>query len=129
MATIMEAIIHEQIELNDWLGPDAETITPSQYDVIANGVDSIIRFQHEGDDDGKREEQHTAGQDEREPSPEKGGDGRVAALRGRAVRRAPPHPAAEAPAAQHLTPRGTAPDGSLSPSPPGHRRGEGRAGR
>lgn len=51
MATIIEAILHEQIELNDWLGPDAETITPSPYDDIANGVDSIIRFQHEGDDD------------------------------------------------------------------------------
>lgn len=51
MATVMEAIIHEQVELGDWLGPNAQTITPSHYDDIANGVDSIVRLQREGEGD------------------------------------------------------------------------------
>lgn len=48
LATILEAIINEQVELGDWLGPDAQTITSSEYDDIAHGVDGIIRLQHEG---------------------------------------------------------------------------------
>lgn len=51
MATILEAIIHEQVELSDWLGPNAETITSSHYDDIANGVDSIVKLRHEGEGD------------------------------------------------------------------------------
>lgn len=51
MATIMEVIINEQVELNDWLGPNAETVTSSQYDDIANGVDGIIRLQSEREGD------------------------------------------------------------------------------
>lgn len=51
MATILEAIIHEQVELGDWLGPDAETIASSSYDDIANGVDSIVKLRHEGEGD------------------------------------------------------------------------------
>jgi hypothetical protein len=47
LATIFEAIIHEQAELSDWLGPDAHTITPSEYDDIKNGVDSIVEFREE----------------------------------------------------------------------------------
>lgn len=51
MATVLEAIIHEQVELSDWLGPHAETITSSSYDDIANGIDSIVRWQREGEGD------------------------------------------------------------------------------
>ena len=51
MATIMEVIINEQVELNDWLGPNAETVISSRYDDIANGVDGIIRLQREGEGD------------------------------------------------------------------------------
>lgn len=51
MATVLEAIIHEQIELGDWLGPNAETVTSSQYDDVANGVDSIVVLPHEGEGD------------------------------------------------------------------------------
>jgi len=47
LATILEAIIHEQAELSDWLGPDATTIKPSRYDDIANGVDELVEFQGE----------------------------------------------------------------------------------
>ncbi|TSD01475.1 MAG: hypothetical protein Athens071426_665, partial [Parcubacteria group bacterium Athens0714_26] len=46
-----EEIIHEQVELSDWLGPDVCTIKPSRYDDIKNGVDSIAEFQ---------ESEHTA---------------------------------------------------------------------
>ncbi len=52
MATILEAIIHEHVELSDWLGPRAETITTSRYDDIANGVDSIVRFGGENGNEG-----------------------------------------------------------------------------
>lgn len=48
VATVLEAIIHEQVELNDLLGPNTETITASRFDDIANGVDTIVRF---GDND------------------------------------------------------------------------------
>lgn len=51
MATILEAIVHEQVELNDWLGPNAETISASHFDDIANGVDTIVQFQREGEHD------------------------------------------------------------------------------
>lgn len=44
-ATIFEAIVHEQIELNEWLGPEARTVRPSAYDDIKNGVDSIIEIE------------------------------------------------------------------------------------
>lgn len=51
MATVLEAIVHEQVELNDWLGPNAETISASHFDDIANGVDTIVQFQREGEHD------------------------------------------------------------------------------
>lgn len=50
-ATILEAITNEEIELDDWLGPEASTITPSRYDDIVNGMDSIVCYQHEGERD------------------------------------------------------------------------------
>jgi len=46
IATIFEAIIDEQTELSDWLGPDVSTIGASEYDDIAHGVDTILQFQH-----------------------------------------------------------------------------------
>lgn len=47
LATVFEAIIDEQIELNDWLGPQAVTIKTSKYDDIRNGVDTVVEFQKE----------------------------------------------------------------------------------
>lgn len=44
-ATILEGIIHEQVELSDWLGPDVMTRKASRYDDIFNGVDSIAEFE------------------------------------------------------------------------------------
>ncbi|HXF44009.1 MAG TPA: hypothetical protein VNK70_00885 [Candidatus Paceibacterota bacterium] len=43
-ATILEAIIHEQAELSDWLGPDAKTVKTAHYDDVKNGVDEIVEF-------------------------------------------------------------------------------------
>ncbi len=45
LAKIFEAIVHEQAEMSNWLGEDAHTIRPSEFDDIANGVDSIVEFQ------------------------------------------------------------------------------------
>lgn len=45
LADIFEAIIHEQIEINEWLGENVHTIKPASYDDIKNGVDEIIEFQ------------------------------------------------------------------------------------
>lgn len=47
LATIFEAIIHENAELSDWLGPNASTIKSSRFDDIKNGVDTIAEFQEE----------------------------------------------------------------------------------
>jgi len=44
---ILEAIIHEQIELSDWLGAEVMSRKASRYDDIFNGVDSIAEFQQE----------------------------------------------------------------------------------
>ncbi|OGZ15014.1 MAG: hypothetical protein A3J08_01550 [Candidatus Lloydbacteria bacterium RIFCSPLOWO2_02_FULL_51_11] len=46
-AKILEAMLNELIELYDWLGPDATTITTSDFDDIKNGVDIIAEFQDE----------------------------------------------------------------------------------
>ena len=45
LATIFEAVLHSQVELNDWFGHHAITIKPSHFDHIKNGVDSIAEFQ------------------------------------------------------------------------------------
>ncbi|MEX1063954.1 MAG: hypothetical protein WD898_01625 [Candidatus Paceibacterota bacterium] len=45
---LLEAILTEQIELEDWMGGDAQTITPSRYDDIVNGVDLMVEFENEG---------------------------------------------------------------------------------
>jgi hypothetical protein len=43
-AEIMEAILCEQIELSDWMGPNASTIKTSRFDDIKNGTDFIVEF-------------------------------------------------------------------------------------
>ena len=47
LAKSLETIITEQIELSDWMGPDAVTITTSRFDDIANGVDLVTEFQNQ----------------------------------------------------------------------------------
>ncbi len=47
LATIFEAIIHEQIELNNWLGDKVTTRKASRYDDIKNGVDTIAELEHD----------------------------------------------------------------------------------
>ena len=44
LATVFEAIVHEQAEQSDWLGPDAMTVMSSRFDDIANGTDTIVEF-------------------------------------------------------------------------------------
>ncbi len=44
LATVLEAIIHEQIEQNEWLGAGARTIKPSDYDDYVGGIDEIVEF-------------------------------------------------------------------------------------
>ncbi|MBI1998756.1 MAG: hypothetical protein HYS73_00270 [Parcubacteria group bacterium] len=44
-AKMLEAMLNELIELHDWLGPNAETITTSDHDDIVNGVDMVVEFQ------------------------------------------------------------------------------------
>lgn len=41
---VFETILFEHIELSEWLGAEAETILPSDYDDIVNGIDVIVRF-------------------------------------------------------------------------------------
>lgn len=48
LALILEAILHEQIELNNWLGADVTTKKASRYDDIKHGVDSIAEFNRDG---------------------------------------------------------------------------------
>ncbi len=43
-AKILEAMLNELIELYDWMGPDATTITTSDFDDIGNGVDMVAEF-------------------------------------------------------------------------------------
>jgi hypothetical protein len=43
-ATVFEAIILEQSELAEWLGPNATTIKTSDYDDYINGVDLVAEF-------------------------------------------------------------------------------------
>lgn len=41
---LFEAIINDQIENGDLMGPSADVVVPSRFDDIANGIDSIVRF-------------------------------------------------------------------------------------
>jgi hypothetical protein len=43
-ADVFEAVLHQHVELSDWLGPDAETIRASEFDDIVNGVDLVVEF-------------------------------------------------------------------------------------
>lgn len=47
LGLILEAIIHEQSELSDWLGPSVATMKTSRYDDIFNGVDGIFELVRE----------------------------------------------------------------------------------
>lgn len=47
LATVFEAIVHDQSEQGEWLGHNATTIKTTDYDDIANGVDSIVEFREE----------------------------------------------------------------------------------
>ena len=44
LAAVFEGIVHEQAELNEWLGSDVTTIKSSRYDDIKTGVDSVAEF-------------------------------------------------------------------------------------
>ena len=47
-AQILEALLAEQIELSEWLGLDAMTIIPAEYDDLYHGVDLAAEFQRDG---------------------------------------------------------------------------------
>lgn len=47
LATILEAIITEQVELSEWLGPEVHTRKASRYDDLINKVDVIAEVEHE----------------------------------------------------------------------------------
>ena len=44
LATVFEAIMHDQVELNEWLGSDVATIKTARYDDIVNGIDTIAEI-------------------------------------------------------------------------------------
>ncbi len=44
LATVFEAIVHDQVELNEWFGENVNTIKTSRFDDIRNGVDSVAEF-------------------------------------------------------------------------------------
>jgi hypothetical protein len=44
---LFEAIINDQIENSDLMGPAADVIVPSRFDDIKNGIDSIVQFKGE----------------------------------------------------------------------------------
>lgn len=47
MADIFEGIMHEHVELSDWLGPEVFTVKTSEYDDYFHGVDMVIEFPQE----------------------------------------------------------------------------------
>ncbi|MCL5004425.1 MAG: hypothetical protein M1170_00560 [Patescibacteria group bacterium] len=49
IASVLEAVVYDQVETNDWLGADATSIKSSRYDDIKNGVDNIVEFYKEED--------------------------------------------------------------------------------
>ena len=44
-ATVFEAIIHNQVDMNGWLGEHATAQKASWYDDLKNGIDEIIEFE------------------------------------------------------------------------------------
>ena len=49
-AQLLEALFAEGIELNEWGGPDAMTIVPSDYDDLYNGIDLAIELPKDAED-------------------------------------------------------------------------------
>ncbi len=47
MGTILEAIMDDQIEMSDWLGPDVYTHPTSKLDDIKHGVDTVLEIERE----------------------------------------------------------------------------------
>lgn len=47
MGTILEAIIDDQIEMSDWLGPNVYTHPASRLDDIKHGVDTVLEIERE----------------------------------------------------------------------------------
>ena len=47
LGTILEAIVVEQTELNEWFGPDVRTRKASRFDDVVNGVDAIAEIERE----------------------------------------------------------------------------------
>lgn len=45
-ADVLEAILHQQIELNDYFGERVNTIKTCDFDDINNGVDTLLEIQH-----------------------------------------------------------------------------------
>lgn len=48
MATVLEAMFHDQSRNNEWLGKGVSTIRPGEYDDFINGVDSIVEYKGDG---------------------------------------------------------------------------------
>ncbi|MCX6714218.1 MAG: hypothetical protein NTX72_00185 [Candidatus Uhrbacteria bacterium] len=48
LGKILEAIVIEQIELNEWLGPNINTQQTCEYDDYANGIDFVTEFNEDG---------------------------------------------------------------------------------
>lgn len=48
LGKILEAIVIEQIELNEWMGPNATTQQTCEYDDFRNGIDFVTEFNEEG---------------------------------------------------------------------------------
>ncbi len=44
LARVLEAVIHDQVNRNQWLGPHAKSLRSTLYDDLINGVDGIIEF-------------------------------------------------------------------------------------
>jgi hypothetical protein len=49
LSFILEAILHEEIELNGWLGDEVNTIKTNEYDDFHSGMDDIVEFYGQGD--------------------------------------------------------------------------------
>jgi len=47
IATILEAVLHEQIEQNEYLGENVTTISTCKFDDIKNGIDGILEIEDE----------------------------------------------------------------------------------
>ena len=46
-AQVLEALLAEQVELSNWLGQNAMTIVPAEYDDLYHGVDLATEFEHD----------------------------------------------------------------------------------